>query len=265
MTDWLGPVAFLLPGVKDVIQIAIVAVAFYYVLRVLARTRAIQMLIGVVLLALVYIVSRLFELELVVYLMEKLFEYGAIAALIVFQPELRSALARLGQSRMLRFFNRMEESEVVEELVEAIERLARGKIGAIIAIERAVGLDEYALTGTSIDAKVSAGILSSIFAPYGPLHDGAVLVRSDTIIAAGVILPLTQFPVADKSLGTRHRAALGLSEETDALIIVVSEETAQVSIADRGRLERDVDMDRLRHILAGATSGGGRVLATAAR
>ena len=261
MTDLLGPFAFLLPGVKDIIQIALVAVGFYYVLRLLARTRAIQMLIGVVLLSLVYVASRLLDLELVVVIMEKVFEYGAIAALIVFQPELRSALARLGQSRMLRFFNRMEESEVVEELVEAIERLARGKIGAIIAIERAVGLDEYALTGTSIDAKVSAGILSSIFAPYGPLHDGAVLVRSDTIIAAGVILPLTQFPVADKSLGTRHRAALGLSEETDAIILVVSEETAQVSIADRGRLERDVDMDRLRHILSGATSGAARLAA----
>ena len=135
MTDLLGPFAFLLPGVKDVIQIAIVAIAFYYVLRLLARTRAIQMLIGVVLLSLVYLASRLLDLELVVYLMEKLFQYGAIAALIVFQPELRSALARLGQSRMLRFFGRMEENEVVEELVEAIERLARGRIGAIIALE----------------------------------------------------------------------------------------------------------------------------------
>jgi len=265
VTDLLGPFAFLLPGVKDLIQIALVAIGFYYVLRLLARTRAIQMLIGVVLLALVYFAARLLDLELVVVIMETLFEYGAIAALIVFQPELRSALARLGQSRMLRFFNRMEESEVVEELVEAVERLARGRIGAIIAVERAVGLEEYALTGTSVDAKVSAGILSSIFAPYGPLHDGAVLLRGDTIIAAGVILPLTQFPVADKSLGTRHRAALGLSEETDALIVVVSEETAQVSIADRGRLERDVDMDRLRHMLAGATTGGGRVLAGTGR
>ncbi len=261
MTDFLGPFAFLLPSVKDIIQIALVAIGFYYVLRLLARTRAIQMLIGVVLLTLVYLASRLLDLELVVYIMEKLFQYGAIAALIVFQPELRSALARLGQNRMLRLFGRMEENEVVDELVEAIERLARGRIGAILALERTVGLEEYALTGTSIDAKVSAGILSSIFAPYGPLHDGAVLLRGDTIIAAGVILPLTQFPVADKSLGTRHRAALGLSEETDALIVVVSEETAQVSIADRGRLERDVDMDRLRHILSSATTGSGRILA----
>ena len=264
MTGLLGPFAFLLPGVKDLIQIALVAIGFYYVLRLLARTRAIQMLIGVVLLAVVYIAARLLDLELVVVIMETLFEYGAIAALIVFQPELRSALARLGQSRMFRFFNRMEESEVVDELVEAIERLARGRIGAIVAIERAVGLEEYALTGTPVDAKVSAGIVSSIFAPYGPLHDGAVLIRGDTIIAAGVILPLTQFPVADKSLGTRHRAALGLSEESDALILVVSEETAQVSIADRGRLERDVDMDRLRHIIANVSSGGRTLLAGAA-
>lgn len=256
MTDWLGPFAFLLPGIKDIVQIVLVTVGFYYVLRLLARTRAIQMLIGVVLLALVYFVSRLLDLELVVYIMEMIFQYGAIAALIVFQPELRSALARLGQSRMLRLFARMEESQIVDELVEAVERLSRGKVGAIIALERAVGLDEYAATGTEIDARVSAGILSSIFAPYGPLHDGAVLLRGDTIIAAGVILPLTQFPVADKSLGTRHRAALGLSEETDALVLVVSEETAQVSIADRGRLERDVDGDRLRRILAGVTTSG---------
>lgn len=264
MTDWLGPFAFLLPTLTDIPQILLVAVGIYYVLKLLARTRAIQMLIGVVLLALVYLIARLLDLELIVYIMEKVFQYGAFAALIVFQPELRSALARLGQSRMLRFFGRMEESEIVEELVEAVERLARGKVGAIIALERSVGLEEYAITGTSIDAKVSAGILSSIFAPYGPLHDGAVLLRGDTIIAAGVILPLTQFPVSDKSLGTRHRAALGLSEETDALIIVVSEETAQVSLADRGRLERDIDMDRLRHMLSGAASGtnGGRLAAS---
>lgn len=265
MTDWLGPFAFLLPGAKDVLQIVLVAIGFYYVLRLLARTRAIQMLFGVVLLALLYFVARLLDLDLVRYIMEKLFQYGAFAALIVFQPELRSALSRLGQNRMLRFFGKMEESEVVEELLEASERLSRGKVGAIIAVERNVGLEEYADTGTAIQARVSAGLLSSIFAPYGPLHDGAVLIRRDTIIAAGVILPLTQFPVADKSLGTRHRAALGLSEETDAVVLVVSEETAQISVADRGRLERDVDMERLRQILAGATTEGGsaaRSLAT---
>jgi diadenylate cyclase len=260
----LGRYAFLLPGLRDIVQIALVAVAFYYVLRVLARTRAIQMLLGLLLLFVIYLLARVFNLSLVETLMAYMFQYGAIAALIVFQPELRSALARLGQSRMLRWFNRLEESVVVEELVETAERLSRAKIGAIIAIARDVGLEEYAQTGTRIQARVSAEILVSIFAPYGPLHDGAVLIEGDTLIAAGVILPLTQYPIEDKSLGTRHRAALGLSEETDALTLVVSEETAQISVAEHGRLERDVGLERLRSVLLGSTivrtAGGERAL-----
>ncbi|HUH13480.1 MAG TPA: diadenylate cyclase CdaA [Longimicrobiales bacterium] len=248
----LDDYAFLLPNFRDLIQILLVAAGFSYVLRLLARTRAMQMLFGVVLLAAFYFFARLLNLDLIRYMLETVFQYGAIAALIVFQPELRSALARLGQSRMIRFFNRMEETAVVEEVASASDRLARGKIGAIIAVEREVGLEEYVETGTSLQAKVSAEILLSIFSPYGPLHDGAVLIAGDTIIAAGVVLPLTQFPVTDKSLGTRHRAALGLSEETDALVVVVSEETAQISLAQRGRLERDVTLERLRSALVGA-------------
>jgi diadenylate cyclase len=154
---------------------------------------------------------------------------------------------------MIRFFNRLEGRVVAEELIEAVERLSRGKIGAIIAVEREVGLEEYAETGTRLHARVGADLLVTLFAPYGPLHDGAVLLQGDTIIAAGVILPLTQFPVTDRTLGTRHRAAIGLSEETDALVIVVSEETAHVSIAQRGRLERNVGMDRLRQALGGTS------------
>lgn len=254
--------SFLLPGFKDLIQIIIVAVALYYVLRLLARTRAIQMLVGLLLLAAVYFVSRFLNLDLIRYIMEKLFQYGAIAALIVFQPELRNALARLGQSRMIRIFNRLEEHEVAEELVEAVERLARARVGAIIAVQRDVGLEEYAATGTRVQARVGADLLLSLFAPYGPLHDGAVLIDGDTIIAAGVILPLTQFPVADRTLGTRHRAALGLSEETDALVLVVSEETSHISIAHRGRLERNVGPDRVRQALAGGAAEARRELAS---
>jgi diadenylate cyclase len=247
----MGALLSFLPGPIDLLQILVVAAAFYYVLKLLARTRAIQMLAGLLVLTLTYFLARLFNLVLIRYILEQLFQYGAIAALIVFHPELRAALARLGQSRMIRLFNRMEEREVVEELVEAVERLTRAKIGAIIAVERDIGLDEYAETGTRIRARVAADLVLSLFAPYGPLHDGAVLIDGDTIIAAGVILPLTQFPVADKSLGTRHRAALGLSEETDALVVVVSEETSQISLAHRGRLARNVDLDRVRGALAG--------------
>ena len=257
MIETLERYTFLLPGFTDLVQILLVAAGLYYVLRLLVRTRAIQMLLGLLLLFVVYFIARLLDLELISRLMDLLFQYGAIAALIVFQPELRNALARLGQSRMLRFFNTMEQGEVVEELIEAVERLSRAKIGAIIAVEREVGLEEYAADqGTRIDARVSAELLVSLFSPYGPLHDGAVLVEGDTILAAGVILPLTQFPVADKSLGTRHRAALGLSEETDALVVVVSEETAQISLAHRGRLERNIDAHRLREALAGVPAAG---------
>ena len=252
IADWFGRYGFLLPRLGDLIQIVLVAIGVYYVLRLLARTRAMQMLFGFLLLAAIYFASRFLGLSLIGTILEYGFQYGAIAALIIFQPELRSALARLGQSRMLRLFpNKMEQSELVEELVEGVQRLSRAKIGGIIALQRDVGLDEYADTGTRIHARVSADIIVSIFAPYGPLHDGAILISADTIIAAGVILPLTQFPVADKSLGTRHRAAIGLSEETDALVIVVSEETSQVSMARRGRLERNVSAERLRVALSG--------------
>jgi diadenylate cyclase len=237
---------FLLPNLLDLVQILLVATGLYYVLKVLARTRAMQMLAGLLVLVLVYFLARVLGLEYIRYILAGLFQYGVIAALIVFHPELRAALSRLGRARMLRVFNRLEEAQVADELVESVERLSRSKIGAILAVQREVGLEEYADTGTRLHARVAAELLISLFSPYSPLHDGAVLVEGDTIIAAGVILPLTQFPVADKSLGTRHRAALGLSEETDALVIVVSEETSQISLAQRGRLERNVDLDRVR-------------------
>jgi diadenylate cyclase len=247
------------PGLLDLFQILIVAAALYYVLRVLARTRAFQMLVGLLLLALVYFAAQLLHLDLIGYILEKVFQYGAIAAIIVFHPELRNALARLGQNRMLRLFNRLENREVEEELIVTIERLARAGTGAIIAVQREMGLDEYVESGTRLQARVSADLIVSLFSPYGPLHDGAVLVRDDTIIAAGVILPLTQFPVPDRTLGTRHRAAIGLAEETDALVIVVSEETSWISIAHRGRIERNVGLDRVRQVLAGGAAETARI------
>jgi diadenylate cyclase len=189
--------------------------------------------------------------------LETLFQFGAIAALVVFQPELRSALAHLGQNRLLRFFNRLEETEVAEEIALAAEELSRNQVGAIIAIEREMGLGEYVETGTPLQARVSSALLNTIFSPYSPLHDGAAIVRGDTIVAAGAILPLTQFPVADKSLGTRHRAALGLSEESDAVVVVVSEETSQISVAYRGQLQRGFDRERLTDLLTTQTRRAG--------
>ena len=242
----------LMPRAGDLLQILIVAAAIYYVLKLLARTRAIQMLLGLLVLVATYFVARLLHLELIRYIMEKLFQYGAFAALIVFQPELRAGLARLGQNRLVRTFTRMEPGVVADELVDAVGRLARGRIGAIIAVQREIGLDDYIDSGTRLQASIDSDLIISLFSPYGPLHDGAVLIQGDTIVAAGVILPLTQFPVADRTLGTRHRAALGLSEETDAFVIVVSEESSQISVAFRGRLERNVSLERLRLSLSGA-------------
>ena len=247
----LEQLRFLRPSWGDLFEIALVSVLLYRLLLLIHRTRAMQMLLGVLLLAVIYLIAERLDLILIRTLLAYVFQYGAIAALIVFQPELRTGLARIGQSRMFRIFATFEQSAVVDEIVDAVEQLARSKIGAIIAIEGDVGLDEYAQTGSKVDARISSEMLMTIFTPYSPLHDGAVIVRGDHIRAAGAILPLTQYALPDKSLGTRHRAALGLSEETDAVVIVVSEETARVSVALRGRLERDMDADRLREVLTG--------------
>ena len=249
----LERIEFLRPGWPDLVEILIVAFLLYRLLLVLQRTRAMQIMLGVVALALLYGASRLLDLILIRTMLEAAFQYGAIAILVVFQPELRSALARLGRSRMMRAFQRLEGSRVADEIIEAVERLSRARHGAIIALEQEIGLDEYAETGSSVDARVSAEMLTTIFTPYSPLHDGAVFIVADQIRTAGAILPLTQSTVKDRSLGTRHRAALGLSEETDAIVIVVSEETSQVSVAVGGRLDRDVSLDHLREILVGAT------------
>ena len=251
---------FLMPGWTDLVEILIVAFLLYKVLLVIQRTRAMQIMLGVALLGFAYGLARLLDLILIRRLLEASFAYGAIAALVVFQPELRSALARLGRSRMIRVFRPLEGVRAAEEVVL---RLARARHGAIIAIERDVGLDEYAETGSVVDARVSAEMLATIFTPHSPLHDGAVLITGDQIKTAGAILPLTQSSVRDRSLGTRHRAALGLSEETDALVIVVSEETAQISLAVEGRLERDVDSDRLREVVVGNVPQHDPILAPA--
>ncbi len=254
MTRILEQLQFLRPGWTGLLEILVVAFLLYRLLLVLQRTRAMQMMLGVVLLAFMYGASRLLDLILIRTLLEAAFQYGAIAVLVVFQPELRAALARLGQSRMIKAFQRLEGSRVAEEIVEAVERLSRARHGAIIAIQQEVGLGEYAETGSVIEARVSAEMLTMIFTPTSPLHDGAVLISGDQIRTAGAILPLTQSTIKDRSLGTRHRAALGLSEETDAIVIVVSEETAQISLAVGGRLERDASSERLRAILQGVSS-----------
>jgi diadenylate cyclase len=226
-------------------------VIFFMLLR-LARPRALRMIAMLFVLLALYVIASILHFDILQYVLEALFGYGAIAALIIFQPELRSGVARLGRSRLGHTMEGLEESALADEIAEAVERLSRASIGAILVIERNVSLEEFVETGTRLDARVDADLLVSIFSPYGPLHDGAVLISGDKVFAAGVILPLTQFPVTERSLGTRHRAAIGISEESDAVAVVVSEETTQISIAYDGRIDRDVDIQRLRRALTSA-------------
>lgn len=242
---------FFQPGWLDLLEIGIVTLLSYRLLLIIRRTRAWQALVGVVMLAGLYFAAGLLDLMLIRTILRSFFQFGAIAALVVFAPELRMALSRLGQNRFLRLVTPLQGNQVTEEIMEGVERLARSKIGAIIVVEREVGLDEYTETGSPIRARVSSEMIATIFTPYSPLHDGAVVIVGDEIVAAGVILPLTQYPLSDRTLGTRHRAAIGLSEETDALVIVVSEETSRVSVAHQGRLVRDVEGPKLREVLEG--------------
>ena len=241
------------PGWRDVVEIAIVSFALYRILLLFHGTRAIQLVAGIVVLLIAYAAAWVLKLGMVTHLLGLVFPYGAIALLIVFQPELRAALAHLGQSPISRLLHRMEAGEVAEEIADAVERLGRSGMGAIIAIERDVPLGDYVQSGSPMDAKVSTDLITTIFTPYTPLHDGAVIVRGDTIIGAGCILPLSQAALPDRTLGTRHRAALGLSEETDAMVLVVSEETSRVSVAREGHLYRDLGASQVRDILAGRT------------
>jgi diadenylate cyclase len=238
-------------GWRDAIEIVLVAFVIYRVLLLLHGTRAVQILLGIIVLVFTYALALLLKLTMITYILGIVFTYGAFAAVVVFQPELRAGLARLGQSRITRFFRSLETSQVAEEIAGAVERLSRSGIGCIIAMEREVALGDYVPSGVAMQAKVSADLLATIFTPYSPLHDGAVLIRGDTIIGAGCILPLSQQPLMDRSLGTRHRAALGLAEETDARVFVVSEETSTISMAHEGKLYRNLTAPQVRDLIAG--------------
>ncbi|MEP6731896.1 MAG: diadenylate cyclase CdaA [bacterium] len=258
MTE-LTQLRLLHPGWRDVLEVMVVAFALYRALLLFHGTRTLQIVTGLLILLLVYAASWLLKLEMISYLLGFVFQYGAIALLVVFAPELRATLAHLGEARFRDLFQVMERGEVAEEITEAIERLSRSGIGAIVAIEREVPLDRFAESGSRMEAKVSADLLTTIFTPYSPLHDGAILVRGDAIVAAGCILPLSQKPMIDRALGTRHRAALGLSDESDALVIVVSEERGTISVAERGRLFRDISPVELRAMIEGRSRQSGEV------
>lgn len=237
-----------LPNVYGWVEIFCLAVIFYYVFFFLRGTRGAPMLVGLVL-VLVGLVgaTRLFRLDALNWLLSRISVYLAVAVLIIFQPEIRRALTELGQRHF--FGNILSNRTLVEEIIEAVILLARRRIGALIAIEQSIGTRPVQESGVQLDCAVTAELLAGIFEPHAPMHDGGVIIAGDRIVAGRCTFPLTQQYECNKALGTRHRAALGLSDETDAVILVVSEETGVISVAYKGNLMRNLDEEKLRRFL----------------
>jgi diadenylate cyclase len=235
----------------DLVDVLIVAFIIYQFLRFIKGTRATQMLIGLAVLLVIAIAANFWELYGLKWIVSSFKTIWIVAFVIVFQPEIRRALAEFGRSKVVRYFFKVTPERPIKEVLKATEILKNKRLGGLIVMEREVGLRNYVQTGIRIDARVSADLIASIFTSNSPLHDGAVIVADDAIVAASCILPLSDSPVLDKALGTRHRAALGLSEETDAACIVVSEETGTVSFAHKGRLIRGLDYRGLEQKLVG--------------
>jgi len=234
---------------RDLIDMVIVWYVIYRVLLLIKRTRAVQMLSGLGILAIAYISSIWLELYTLNWLLEKFFANLFIIIVVLFQSEIRRGLAHIGRNPFFTSIPADEETLVIEELVKAGVLLAQKKIGALIVIEREIGLEDYIEVGTRIDGAINAELINSIFLHSSPIHDGALIIRGGRITAAGCFLPLTKNPNVDRNLGTRHRAAIGLTEETDAVVIVVSEENMQVSLVMGGQITPDLDMATLRKAL----------------
>jgi diadenylate cyclase len=227
----------------NAVDIILVALVLYWFLLLIRGTRAVQLLKGVVVILIATAVSSAFHLQALNWLLNKIITIGLFAIPVVFQPELRRALEQLGRgggffSLSLWSAGVVEQQAVVHEIVKATQILSRARVGALLVVERKTGLTEYIETGTLIDGKVSAELLVNVFVPNTPLHDGAVIIRGRSLIAAGCFLPLTENRTLDKQLGTRHRAAIGVSEQSDGVVIVVSEETGSVSVSVDGVLHR---------------------------
>jgi len=234
----------------DLLDILLVAALFYRLLIAVKGTRSGQMYVGLLVIVLAAFLSRQFDLIAVRWIAESLKTVWLIAFVILFQPELRHALAQIGRTRYFRSLLRGDSYGVLGEVVRAAETLSRRRHGALIVIERNVGLRNFVETGTRLDAKVSAPLLTTLFSPGSPLHDGAVILREDLVVAASCLLPLSPSPHAPLALGTRHRAALGLSDESDAAVVVVSEQSGGISVAYRGTLRSNLTEGELRSELS---------------
>ncbi len=240
--DWL------LNNWRAVIEIAILAVGIYYAIILVRGTRGAPIVTGFLLVLLVVtVLARALQLEVFTRLLGNFFAFFAVAVIVIFQPELRRMLAELGSLPF--FVSVREQREIIEVIVQTAERLADVRIGMLVALEQSIQLQEAVESGIVVDAEVTPEMLETIFFPNNAIHDGGVIIRSNRIMNAACIFPLTQRQDLSKSLGTRHRAAIGLTEETDAVVVVVSEETGAISYAYRGQLQRGVSLEELRSFL----------------
>lgn len=245
--------------ITDIIEIAIISYLFFKVISWIKNTRAWMLFRGLIIIVVLFVIAAVFQMNTILWLGEKLFNAGLIAIIVVFQPELRHALERLGRRdffqsfQFLPFMNRDIEKRfsdrTLNELVKACYDMASVKTGALIVIQREVGLEEYIRTGIELDSKVSRALILNIFEKNTPLHDGAIIISGDRVLAATCYLPLSENMELSKDLGTRHRAAVGITEVSDAFVIIVSEETGKVSIAEDSKVNRDISQKGLSEIL----------------
>lgn len=240
-------------GWQDLIDIAVIALIIYQLLMLIKGTRAVQLIKGLFVLLVASVIAEEIGLTTLNWLLDKIWSMLLLALAVVFQPELRRALEQIGRGKFITMHplnaGPEEYRKLIEELVRCSQILSQNRIGALIVIEKSTGIQEFIDTGVKIDGVVSSEFLVNIFIPKSPLHDGAVIIRGDRVAAAGCFLPLTQNNMLQKDLGTRHRAALGLSEVSDALVIIVSEETGVISTAKNGELKRFLDEKSLRDLL----------------
>jgi diadenylate cyclase len=235
--------------IADVVDISIIAFISYQMINLVRGTRTAQMLIGFLIVLATYLASQYFELHTLNWLLSNFLASIILVIVIIFQPDIRRALTQVGAGRSFSAAERVAQGQVLEEIVRSAVLLAAKRIGALIVFERDVNLSEYIEVGTRIEAKVTRELLQSIFLPTSPIHDGAIIIQQGRVTAAGCFLPLTVNPNVSKTLGTRHRAAIGLTEETDAAVVVVSEEEGKVSLVREGRIIRDLDAGTLRNTL----------------
>jgi diadenylate cyclase len=258
MSAYVGPILeffrFNSFSVRDAVDILIVAYLIYRFLLLLKGTRGAQMTLGIVILLLLYWVTRYFRLVAVQWLFMNLLTYVVFGIIVLYQNEIRRALAGIGRNPLAGHQWRSGGSQSYEEIVLAATTLASRKIGALVVVERDIGLRNYAESGIALDAVLTYDLLVTIFSPHTPLHDGAVIVQRNRVIAAGCFLPLTLDPYLSKELGTRHRAAIGITEETDAIAVIVSEESGIISAALGGRIARNLDGSALRNLLEKSAS-----------